>query len=1070
MEQLTPEKPVEWDRVRKDELAELGRDEQSPLAGLAFSGGGIRSATFNLGILEYLHSRGILSQVDFLSTVSGGGYIGAWLAANIKRNPNWLKPATNWRESIRHLRRYSNYLSPQLGFFSADTWTMATVWIRNAMLIQITVFLAIAVTLMLPRLTRFAFTAWPHLGAWRGISFILLLLAVSGIAANLLRLQREKARILKANAWKKFAAAAAAAAALAAVTGSQFAWFTVDPVPPLWAIACALLLVAMGFLLVPSAVELSGEVELNYGQGWTQWLVVVPMMLTAFFVASVMWNYSFESDLSILSYTGLLREAWQYWTFPLAFIFSCLLLLGVVSIQASQPGQKRRHWGAAVLAPAGAMAALYALLCGLQLCFNIWVRSPVAALAGTFHALVWGPSMVLFAFSLAIVLLMGLLGRASPEDRREWWSRLGAWLCIYGVGWLLICVPAIYAPLWLGNLVDLGHSLTVTAGTGWLLTTAGGLLAGKSAKTSGEERQDKWTTPLEILARTAPFLFIAGVLLMISTALHTLLLNTRDAGAAPHGYWQDWTSIPLHSTAILLAALSACLLIFAWRVDINEFSLNAFYRNRLVRCYLGATRVSDPPPDPPRRPQNFTGFDLADDLPLAAFRRRNGYQGPLPIVNCAVNLGSSSDLELHTRRSANFILTPLHCGSHRAKMLYYPTIDNDEPYAGGGNPTLGQAISVSGAAASPNMGFHTSPVVAFLLTVFNVRLGWWFPKPKGASPTSAAPNFSLRYLVKELFGSAGEDSDFLMVSDGGHFENLAVYELVRRECAVIVCGNGECDAALHFESLGSLIRMCETDFCATIDIDVSAIKPDLNRSPYSQSPYSRSHCAVGTIRYASGKHGTLIYLESSLTGDEPTPVLQYKSTHAAFPHESTGDQFFAEDQFESYRQLGFHVAESALRDIGADENLSAPAVAARLHSLWTPALANTSAFTSHTARLSALWSRLAGDPELAFLDAELFPDLAKSVALTPTNADAQRRAFYLSSELLQLMEDVYIDLRLHETFDHPDNEGWKHLFLQWSTSPSVQDGWEKTIATYGKRFQYFAQSRLRLKGSRAESA
>ena len=88
--------------------------------------------------------------------------------------------------------------------------------------------------------------------------------------------------------------------------------------------------------------------------------------------------------------------------------------------------------------------------------------------------------------------------------------------------------------------------------------------------------------------------------------------------------------------------------------------------------------------------------------------------------------------------------------------------------------TLGKVISVSGAAASPNMGYHTSPVVAFLLAVFN-----------------------LRYMILELFGSATGQSKFLMVSDGGHFENLAVYELVKRRCTVIIASDAERDPAMR---------------------------------------------------------------------------------------------------------------------------------------------------------------------------------------------------------------------------------------------------------------------------------
>ena len=84
---------------------------------------------------------------------------------------------------------------------------------------------------------------------------------------------------------------------------------------------------------------------------------------------------------------------------------------------------------------------------------------------------------------------------------------------------------------------------------------------------------------------------------------------------------------------------------------------------------------------------------------------------------------------------------------------------------------------MSGAAASPNMGYHTSPVVAFLLTIFNVRLGWWFPNPGLPAKKYPSPHFNLRYMLAELFGGATARSSFLMISDDGHFQNLAVYKL-----------------------------------------------------------------------------------------------------------------------------------------------------------------------------------------------------------------------------------------------------------------------------------------------------
>ena len=108
------------------------------LIGLAFSGGGIRSATLNLGVLQGLQELDLLRNIDYLSTVSGGGFIGSWLVTNVRRSGYWLGRLSDWSDSIAHLRSHSNYLVPRSGILSADTWNLANSWFRNAFLIQLT--------------------------------------------------------------------------------------------------------------------------------------------------------------------------------------------------------------------------------------------------------------------------------------------------------------------------------------------------------------------------------------------------------------------------------------------------------------------------------------------------------------------------------------------------------------------------------------------------------------------------------------------------------------------------------------------------------------------------------------------------------------------------------------------------------------------------------------------------------------------------------------------------------------------------------------------------------------------
>ena len=1066
-------------QVFEEELADIRRRSdpaatRDNLVGLAFSGGGIRSATFGLGVLEALKHFGVLTKIHYLSTVSGGGYIGAWLTANYWRaaNPpaeqpraNWLARDTDWSASIGHLRRYSNYLSPEVGFFSADTWSMFTIWIRNAMLVQLTVILGVACVLLVPRLLVLGFQHWPSVGNWRWTSIALFILGVVGIAGNQLRVRSQgNVWLMQAKQWAAGLALASicAASAWAIARATGFDPFHGGPVDYRSSGPIALLLVLTGFFLLPVAVRLdalllsrgnSAPKQINYSQGWVQGAIVVPMLATGYLVGAVLWGETTAGTelAAIDSYSGFFLTAARYWPFPLSVVFFSLWLLSFCSVHSFKDP---KAVAAAILAPIVCIVVLHALLCVIMLLLHQWKSDGLA------HAFVWAPPLVLLAFSLTIIMLIGMMGRQSTEDVREWWSRLGAWLSIYATAWMVVAVAAVYGPGWVYSVVRDYPKTSLSTIAGWIGTIVSGLVAGHSESTGDETKPRKSNPFVRATAQVAPFVFIAGLLIGVATALDLIVRqNTGD---------QSWSSLHLlgSQTAFLLVSfttLHVCvwaLLILAIRVDINEFSLNAFYRNRLVRCYLGATRFAPGV----RNPQNFTGFDDEDDVKLADLA--NQYRpaaGPLHLVNCALNLGGSSDLALHTRHSASFTLSPLHCGSDYPSTVdasgrpedlgYVPT----RTYGGTfGAPTLGQAISVSGAAASPNMGYHTSPVVAFLLTVFNVRLGWWFPNPRRATDSSS-PLFNLRYIVAELFGGATDKSDFLMISDGGHFENLGVYELVKRRCRVIIASDAECDPHLAFEGLGTLIRVCEVDFGARIVIDVGSLRT------HQESPWSSNRCAVGRIEYSDGEVGLLIYLKASMTGNEDTAILQYKAIHPDFPHETTGDQFYGEDQFESYRWLGWDVAHRAFatvideeKDLDTDHDI--PALAEKLAQTCSPTLERVGEFTDQTERLMGLWEQVRKSPELKALD--------KGMVGNAWPADAPysfRSQFYVCVEMIQLMENVYLDLNLEETWEHPDNNGWQVMFRTWSKSPELQRVWEMTCPIFGLRFRYFCERHLGLK-------
>jgi hypothetical protein len=618
---------------------------------------------------------------------------------------------------------------------------------------------------------------------------------------------------------------------------------------------------------------------------------------------------------------------------------------------------------------------------------------------------------------------------------------LGAGLAIFGVGYLALTTAAVFGPPWTLSLLSLGI-VKWTSIISWLGTVIAGLLAGKSSRTTGNGTRSKspW---LERVAKVGGFVFIVGAVLAASTALYIVLALIAAPDRNWRGYWETLPHICSQMLWLALGVTCACGLLFSRFFEINIFGLNQFYRFRLVRCYLGATRWAPGF----RKPQPFTNFDGDDDMALSKVFA-NEFRGPFPIFNCALNLSGSSDLALHTRHSASFSLTPLRCGADRRRVGYASTGE----FAQG--IKLGQAVAISGAAASPNMGFNTSPLVAFLLTMFNVRLGWWFPNPGRSLWNRPGLNFSLYYLVRELFGVADETNYFVNVSDGGHFENLGIYELVRRRCKVIIACDAECDECLQFGSMGNVVRLCETDFGAKIEIDVKSIRQQ-------KEGFSLAHCSIGKITYSNGSLGHLIYLKASMSGDEDVAVTQYRSVHPTFPHETTADQFFSEDQFESYRKLGQHIVRVSLR--GAQPGDHPVAIAEQLTDVLAPAGCSSETFLKHTKTLDRIWERFRETPVLH----PFFDELMRQTLPPAAQANNPPRAIKIEEmtialELIQLMENVYLDLRLDDFWSHPDNRGWAILFMRWARSPLFRQVWEKTRRTFGIRFEYFCAARLGL--------
>jgi hypothetical protein len=1221
------------EKVIKPDPDPIKHAHQKQLVGLAFSGGGIRSATFNLGILQSLARRRLLPKFDYLSTVSGGGYIGSWLVAWIKRcgikdvraglRPERGKqPGDDEPQQIHFLRRFSNYLTPKLGWLGADMWTVITIYIRNVILNFIVLGAAFASVLLMPR--------WIALGArlgWKAVPFqIWALLAFGALALATTAMVRSmryftkhdpahrKPEIVKdlqrqepweddgGNTVNLRSSGAPAACWYAGelfddfilradfqITGKGRVCIHVwspkiskdgpshgwgkgdvihigyddppsdtasrtsagnsgedcpstgkinDQVPVRSAainpsrnkleIACAsdhCTVRINGETInrtrvkrkrerrwrfgisqpVPGAVGIErhgdgvtitrvavAKIETAWStgatQGQVQRLIVAPLFLAAF-LATFLFGFGdytagermtevISGQSSMRHWIGIPRifEPWTWlWSGLIAGAASAIILLGAQFFSAlwrnRNPFKKIKP-----ILPSGISIFFAAAVGGLL------VRALYAVFCGktVWEVMVWGTPALLAAFFATIILHIGLLGRHLTDERREWWSRLCAWLLIYALAWIGIFGLAFYGPVLLREAHDSAKLWVNAVGVGWILSTVAGLIAGRSAAT-GKEKSSKL---VDVVAKVAPYIFVVGFFVLLSCAVDTLISPSLNVpgqemrfSQALVAHWATLYGTDFSRLLWITLGLMVIAAVLSVRLDINQFSMHLLYRNRLARCYLGASNAV-------RRAQPFTGFSSDDDLSLSELSTlsfRNGV--PYPIINAALNLVGGKELAWQQRKAASFIFSPLFCG-YEFPELPPGYVQTKKFAAKSGEVSLATAMAISGAAASPNMGYHTSPAPAFLMTVFNLRLGWWLGNPRREHGyEKSGPLNVLWSLVCELFGLTSDEGKYIYLSDGGHFENLGIYELVRRRCRFIVACDAEEDHNFGFGGLGNAIEKCRSDLGVDIDIDVEPIRRR------SENGHSSWHCAIGKIHYSrvdsDAPDGILVYLKSSLTGDEPTDALRYAAANPEFPHQTTSDQWFDESQFESYRVLGFHIAENVFRPVGDVAKLTKEELFVELAQQWyPPSAAIAESFTKHTRSVVAIYDQLRENKDLAFLSEYIYPewrvlfektghpwfrwskptfDTERPLSEQLPKTDAELRAgFYICNSVLQVFEDAYVDLQLEKEFDHPDNRGWMNLFKHWSWAPMLRVTWTICAGNYGARFQSFCERHLEL--------
>ena len=491
--------------------------------------------------------------------------------------------------------------------------------------------------------------------------------------------------------------------------------------------------------------------------------------------------------------------------------------------------------------------------------------------------------------------------------------------------------------------------------------------------------------------------------------------------------------------AIFVAIFALQLWFFCWlTIDVNLTSIHGLYRDRLASAFLVGINTDEV-------------VDIEKDIDLMEIANyKAGSVAPYHLINTALNLQGSGDISIRDRNSDFFVFSKKFIGGLRTGYCRSENMEKVFPQM-----DLATAMAISAAAASPNMGRMTSPGHVAIMTLLNIRLGFWIPNPdvlekwlatrgqhpdtsskkkehvltfekdvfieelaelsgrwqnlyqdetrtlddtqekqgrpspahrlagigySGGGIRSATVNLGITQalekagvfkhmdymstvsgggylgssistlmrqkdepvsggedaegvdavieevtegiknsvgqifrwrirpaaLLREALGSVNETSNWVNVSDGGHIENLACIELLRRRCKYIIIGDGEADPDHSFNGLATLIRMARIDLGVELKIKADPLRLGSDNT-------CDQHWAIGKIEYPEEQeHGYLLYVKSSFTGDEDELIRQYRSVNPLFPHQSTADQFFSEGQFEAYRSLGQHIGEQVL--------------------------------------------------------------------------------------------------------------------------------------------------------------
>ncbi len=1149
-------KPTPKNRTASSKIKDRTPTTDNELVGLAFSGGGIRSATINMGIAQALHRRGVFDHVDYMSTVSGGGYLGSSISTAMRALPTEEEAPKQPKTKGEFPYAYQELNA------AADTTAVGEPRQVETKPLAAAEKPAVGE----PRKVETKFLTWVRNNSnymatggfldWPRIFGVLL----RGILANFLVLLPILLLLAVGMVWRH---------------GDKLAkWEQEDQ-----KIATAL----------HTASEAATEADQRLQLGTTNWTEADEALKKAEQAAKTAkeeQKTTAEGRAATKIFLWVMGFAGVFLT--LVFVFPVLIRVykvykhkGVIETgeesSVDDRGNVEKAFGIVLV-----LIFVAAALEALPLLIRWFHKMETSGLRGLVAGAGSGGALAVFTVAgkllsslgglkqKIVLLLVGLLGLFIPlavalyvvddmiypvagitaaqdsaladelADMKE--KGIDIEPAVEGPTPAYLVKEWGHKPLKFGAMPSPDEVVRLLPGV-LLLILGGGLGAAAAGKLPP--------------TKARPFFAFVGIVVGVFVG-YCILIGSSASLAWICGMFGFAGTI---RPDVLVLGMTVVVMVYCWAaIDVNLTGMLGLYRDRLASAYLiGLRKKKGEDGKPTGEDEIFVEPDLnLEDLcggtpPAQKPKKKEdcpGWDGqvachsskaPYHIVNTALNLQGSKDPMLRDRGSDFFMFSKLYYGGHRTG--YCPTGLLEKVFPQMDLPT---AMAISAAAASPNAGRATSKPLVALMTLLNIRLGYWVPHPgrlydwldeRGMiADNTKEPQIHHRWswrippsaLLLEMAGEVNERDKWVNLSDGGHMENLAVYELLRRRCKYIICGDGEADPTLTFGGLAILMRSARIDMGIEIEILLDDLRLGEDRT-------SHQHAALGRILYPSehqqvrrkdpgtcpvcGKDGKdkdledfqnpkfnkldpsevsddtkyrcprgeleighLLYIKSSFTGNEDETMQEYRAKSPDFPHESTADQFFDEGQFESYRALGFHMADGLFPAVKPGEKVNT-CDTWECFTDWFDAL-STDLAPRLSAKHEALQDQLRRISEMLQKEEfheyfyELYPsfkELEKAKGKAAAKDDTKKQAgmqqiAYLVGLQLDLMETAFLSLDLDQpvNWNHPGNQGWRQLFEGWAKSQSFRSVYVLLKQQHSGRFQNFCSRSLRLKMTETE--